>query len=110
MVGLRAIDPGHSPRKGLDGFNFIVEFFLYRVVAILGHRAGPARHGPGTGQARPGGCRAGMARRASRAVPLRASCLAISPSTGLWAVFHAKPAQEARLIQHAGLAQGPLHR
>ena len=42
---------------------------------------------------RPGGCRAGTARRASRAVPLRASCLAISPSTGLWAVFRAGPGQ-----------------
>ena len=44
---------------------FVMNSFFEPTTSILGHRAGPARHGPGTGQAWPGGCRAGTARRAA---------------------------------------------
>ena len=42
------------------------------------------------------GGHAGMARHASRAVPLRATGLAFGPGMALWAVFHAVLVREAR--------------
>ena len=57
-------------------------------------RPGPARHGHGP--ARHDGYRAMEARRALRAVPHRPVGLAFSLGTGLWAIFHAVLAREAR--------------
>jgi len=68
-------------------------------------RPGLARHD--VGLARPGRHRADTGRRASRAVPLRASCLASSPGTALWPFFRAAPAREARPNPWAGPAHGP---
>ena len=69
------------PSTDLDGWTIVV------------HRAGPVRYGMGTEQARPAGVRAGTARRASRAVPLRALCLAFGPSTALRAEIRAVQAR-----------------
>jgi len=57
---------------------------------ISGHRAGPA------GTARHDGYRAKEARRALRAVPHRPTGLAFGPGMGLWAIFRAVLAREAR--------------
>jgi len=57
-------------------------------------RPGPARHGHGP--ARHDGYRAKEARRALRAVPHRPAGLAFGPGTGLWAIFRAVLAREAR--------------
>jgi len=70
-------------------------------LSIVGQRAGP-------GQAQPARGRAGTARRASRAVPLRASCLAFGPSTALRAEIRAVLAREARPELRAGPAQSPV--
>ena len=67
---------------------------------------GPARHD--LGPARPGTGRAATGRRAYRAVPLRASCLAFGPGTALWAVFRAGPARLARPTSRAVPAHGPV--
>jgi len=65
---------------------------------------GPARPCP----TRPDTGRANMGRRAYRAVPLRASCLAFGPGTALWAVFRAVPARLARLTFRVVPAHGPV--
>ena len=57
------------------------------------HRAGLVRHGTGTGQARSMDGWTDTARRASWAVPLRASCMAFGPSTTLQAEIRAVPAR-----------------
>ena len=49
-----------------------------------------------------------MARRASRAVPLRVSCLAFGPSMALRAEIHAVLTWEARPELRAGLTQSPV--
>jgi hypothetical protein len=59
------------------------------------------------GRARPEGGQAGTARRATRAMPRRASCLTNSPGTPCWAVFRAGRAREAQPIPRATLARGP---
>lgn len=67
---------------------------------------GPAQHD--LGPARPGTGRAATGRRAYRAVPLRALCLAFGPGTALWAVFRAGPARLARPTSRAVPAHGPV--
>jgi len=61
----------HRPRAGIGcrarGTHITVALSLSVAGTILGHRAGPARHGPGTGQARPAGV--GPARHAVPPVP-----------------------------------------
>ena len=68
----------------------IVAGVWLRSRAYLG--IGPARHGT----ARHDGYRAKEARRALRAVPHRPASLAFGPGTGLWAIFRAVLAREAR--------------
>jgi hypothetical protein len=60
-----------------------------------------------SGRARPEGGQAGTARRATRAMPRRASCLTNGPDTPCWAVFRAGRAREAQPIPRATLARGP---
>ena len=67
---------------------------------------GPARHEPVP--AWPDSQWASTARRASRAVPHRATGLAFGPGMALWADFRAKPAREARPFSQAVPARGPL--
>jgi len=61
------------------------------IIIISGHRAGPAQHGTVTG--RHGTMAIGPRRHA---VPHRPAGLAFGPGTGLWAIFRAVLAREAR--------------
>jgi len=71
-------------------------YFLHAccVEAIDVHRFGPAWPGTGLCQARPDGGQAGTARRASWAMPKRASCLAFGPGTTCHASFRAGPTRD----------------
>jgi hypothetical protein len=75
-------------------YNGIISVRLRIILcALIYTNTDPAQHGTGLYQAQPNGGRAGTARRASRAVPNRASCLAISPSTTCWVNFWARVAR-----------------